>query len=151
MNVMRCILTVYHFILDCFFCVPHPLNNGSIEQKQMTLAKYCNSLQTELGPIYTSSHSNCLLIQLQKFCYVCLTLMGCTSSFPMQYFLPNCQFPSFCILSPSNCPSKINYSFSLQDVPWLFNSLSTHKPLFFFDCFFHISVSLCNRSLQNLK
>lgn len=57
--------------LDTCFCsspLPPLATIGRSEQKQMTLAKYCNSLPTELGPIYTSSHRNCLLIEFQKLC-----------------------------------------------------------------------------------
>lgn len=115
---------VYHLTLDCFWCWSSlPRHNWSIEQKQMTLAKQWNSLQTGSGPVYTSSHRNCLLIELQKFCSICLTLTDCISSFPVQCLLLNCRFFLLHSLA-SNCLSKLNYSLSLQAFPWLFNSLS---------------------------
>lgn len=122
---MRCMQTAYRFILVFVIFLP---TIGISEQKQMTLAKYCNSLQTELGPIYTSSHRNCLLIQLQKFCCVCLTLF--ISSLVFSAKLQSCFFFFSFTFSYNQIPSRLNYS-SLQPFSWLFNSLCQPcQPLF---------------------
>lgn len=71
----------------------------------MTLAEYYNSLQTEVGPIYTSSHRT-VWIWLQKFC--CL-FDPCGLPFSSSLVF-SAKLEAFYVLKPLYCPSRLNYS-----------------------------------------
>lgn len=71
----------------------------------MTLAEYYNSLQTEVGPIYTSSHRT-VWIWLQKLC--CL-FDPCGLPFSSSLVF-SAKLEAFYVLKPLYCPSRLNYS-----------------------------------------
>lgn len=71
----------------------------------MTLAEYYNSLQTEVGPIYTSSHRT-VWLWLQKFC--CL-FDPCGLPFSSSLVF-SAKLEAFYVLKPLYCPSQLNYS-----------------------------------------
>lgn len=144
-------------LYTCFCSSPLPplTTIGISEQKQMTLAKYCNSLSTELGPIYTSSHRICLLIELQKFCclfdprglvfFILRVVLSATLEVIIIFF-------SFYVLSPFHCSSKLNCPLTLQAFPWWFNPLcQPYGPLFLLDCSFLTSASLSRLWPRHLK
>ena len=110
----------------------------------MTLAEQYNSLQTEVGPIYTSSHRT-VWIWAPKFFLVCLTLVDYPSLL-VQYFLLN-QIEALSFMCSNHYTVHQDYPLLLKPGCLTLDRARLHSSLFTR----HILMSPSELSFHSLK